>query len=479
MNVALSRCIGTTWTINRKNLLNTLQEAREQADKRQQAILASYTQIIEWHDPLCIFTALRRADAGACFFWEKPADQSALVGAGVAATIETSGSERFSNSAKAWQTMLNHAIIRHDISDTGPVLFGGFTFDPLSQRTSLWSNFPDGLLILPEILFRYTGHQVTLTINRVVRDADDIEQWAIDIENRLKLLREAIYPIHDMPDSPLQIRDIQPAAEWMEQVKRLVEQIEQGAFEKVVLAREIEVKRKDSSTPFDISTTLSRLRENYPGAYVFALQRGKQFFAGATPERLAQANDGQVHTMALAGSAPRGETEQEDERIGTELLASGKNNQEHAIVVAMVREALKQYCANVYEEGTAQLLKLKNVQHLKTPLRGELLPGHCLLDIIAALHPTPAVGGFPQQVALEAIRLVEQFERGWYAAPLGWLDAHGNGEFAVALRSGLIDGDTARLFAGCGIVAGSDPQAEFAESCLKFQVMLRALGNWN
>jgi len=480
MNLALSRYIGTTWTISRKNLLNTLQEAREQADKQQQAILASFTQIFEWHDPLYIFTALRRSDSGECFFWEKPAEQSALVGAGVAASIETTGSKRFSNSAKAWLTMLDQAIIRHDISDTaiGPLLFGGFTFDPLSPRTSLWAHFPDGLLILPEILFRYTGNQVTLTINRVVDGTDNIEQWAIDIENRLKRIHEAIYPVHKMPGGALLIQDIQPATEWMEQVKRLVDQVEQGAFEKVVLAREIEVKRKDSPIPFDISATLSRLRESYPGAYVFALQRGKQFFVGATPERLAQANDGQVDTMALAGSAPRGETDEEDECIGSELLASGKNNQEHAIVVSMVRQALKQHCANVREDAAPQLLKLKNVQHLKTPLRGELLPGHCLLDIVAALHPTPAVGGFPQQAALEAIRRVEQFERGWYAAPLGWLDAHGNGEFAVALRSGLIDGNTARLFAGCGIIAGSDPQTEFAESCLKFQVMLRALGDW-
>jgi len=123
-----------------------------------------------------------------------------------------------------------------------------------------------------------------------------------------------------------------------------------------------------------------------------------------------------------------------------------------------------------------QLLKLKNVQHLKTPILGELIPGQSILDILADLHPTPAVGGFPHQAALEAIRSTEKLDRGWYAAPLGWIGASGHGEFAVALRSGLIDGAKARLFAGCGIVADSDPQTEFAESCLKFQAMLRALG---
>ncbi|MFL5692307.1 MAG: chorismate-binding protein, partial [Ktedonobacteraceae bacterium] len=121
----------------------------------------------------------------------------------------------------------------------------------------------------------------------------------------------------------------------------------------------------------------------------------------------------------------------------------------------------------------------KNIQHLKTSIEGELIPGRCILDIMTDLHPTPAVGGFPRQAALEAIRSTEKLDRGWYAAPLGWIGASGHGEFAVALRSGLIDGNKARLFAGCGIVADSDSQAEFAESCLKFQVMLRALSGWN
>ncbi len=126
-----------------------------------------------------------------------------------------------------------------------------------------------------------------------------------------------------------------------------------------------------------------------------------------------------------------------------------------------------------------QLLKLKNVQHLKTPIAGELIPGRCILDVMADLHPTPAVGGFPRQAALEAIQNTEKLDRGWYAGPLGWVGAGGHGEFAVALRSGLIDGSKATLFAGCGIVSNSDPQAEYAESGLKFQVMLRGLGGSN
>ena len=197
---------------------------------------------------------------------------------------------------------------------------------------------------------------------------------------------------------------------------------------------------------------------------------------GATPERLVQAQDGQIHTMALAGSAQRGETTAEDAQLGADLLQSEKNNNEHAIVVAMVWEALKNHCTSVHASTAPQLLKLKNLQHLMTPFAGELIPGQCILDVLADLHPTPAVGGFPRQAALAAIRETEKLDRGWYAGPLGWIGANGHGEFAVALRSGLIDGGQATLFAGCGIVSSSDPQAEYAESNLKFQVMLRGLG---
>jgi isochorismate synthase len=262
-------------------------------------------------------------------------------------------------------------------------------------------------------------------------------------------------------------------------VANIVDSIQHGAFEKVVLARDIQVKLDDPSTAFDVSLTLQRLRESYPAAYVFAIQRGERFFVGATPERLVQAQDGQIHTMALAGSARRGETIAEDTQLGRELLQSEKNNNEHVIVVAMVREALKNHCINVRVSAAPQLLKLKNVQHLMTPIAGELIPGRCILDVLADLHPTPAVGGFPRHAALAAIRETEMLDRGWYAGPLGWIGANGHGEFAVALRSGLIDGGKATLFAGCGIVSNSDPQTEYAESNLKFRVMLRGLGSSN
>jgi isochorismate synthase len=266
-----------------------------------------------------------------------------------------------------------------------------------------------------------------------------------------------------------------PAEQWKEQVTRAVHTINEGTIDKVVLARGVEVESGDSED-FTIADTVQRLRQSYPGAYVFVFQRGQRYFVGATPERLVCSEDGQIQTMALAGSAPRGTTPEEDQRIGTELLQSEKNQGEHQYVVENIHHALSSLCSRVWVADAPHLLKLKNIQHLETPIMGDLLAGHSILEAIEDLHPTPAVGGVPRIPALSAIREYEQLDRGWYASPVGWIGTSGNGEFAVALRSGLIEGSHATLFAGCGIVADSDPESEYQESCLKLQVMLRGLG---
>ena len=473
-------------TSHQELLIRTLREAAGRAAQQQRTVLASFTQPVEWCDTIQAFSGARRAGLGEVFFWEQPAEQNTLVGVGAAATIETDGITCFIDSASAWRALLKDAVVTYAPATvpspgSGPVLFGGFAFDPLSPRTQLWAEFPGGLLILPRFLLSYSANYVTLTINRMIRASDNVEQSAQEIEACVRHLQAAIERAaltipREERSGHLSIHEIRPASEWMEMVANIAGMIQHGAFEKVVLARDIQVRLDDPAEAFDISIALQRLRESYPVAYVFAVQRGERFFMGATPERLVQAQDGQIHTMALAGTTRRGETEEEDTQLGTELLQSEKNYNEHAVVVAMVREALEKHCTNVRVSAKPQLLKLKNVQHLETPITGELIPGRCILNVIADLHPTPAVGGFPCDAALEAIRNTEKLDRGWYAGPLGWVGTSGHGEFAVAIRSGLVDGRKATLFAGNGIVAGSDPQAEYEESRLKFEVMLRGLG---
>jgi len=471
-------------------LFETLHDAVIRAEQMHKSVVASFALPIERFDTIRAFTGVQQTGLGEVFFWEQPSEQSALLGIGTETTIETTGNTSAVDAAVQWRALLQEAVISStdDVQETnavygrGPVFFGGFAFDPNNRRTQLWEGFPDGLLILPRFLLSYSKEHTTLTINVLLHADDDIEQCFRRINNDVQHLIMSIRSSSSIEDQAqtgvLSLQDTLPAVTWMHKVAGVASNIRHGLFEKVVLARSIQVA-PPVETSFDVSAVLSRLRQSYPGTYIFALQRGARFFVGATPERLVQAQNGQIHTMALAGSAPRGITQEDDERLGAALLHSEKNSVEHAIVVAKVREALLAHCSTVSVSDTPQLLKLKNVQHLETPIVGELLPGRCILDVMADLHPTPAVGGFPRKEALATIRRVEGLDRGWYAGPLGWIGAGGHGEFAVALRSGLIAAHEATLFAGCGIVGDSDPQSEYEESCLKLQGMLRGLGERN
>jgi isochorismate synthase len=263
------------------------------------------------------------------------------------------------------------------------------------------------------------------------------------------------------------------ASEWQAIVAGGVDTVQGGELEKVVLARQVSVR---GEATFDVPEALQRLRASYPTCYIFAVARGDQVFLGASPERLARLRDREVRVACLAGSRRRGTTPEEDRCLAAGLLESAKDRSEHAVVVRALREALAAVCSEVSAPDAPALLSVRNVHHLYTPVTGTLANGSCLLDIVARLHPTPAVGGFPSQTALRFIREREDLDRGWYAAPVGWLDRHGEGEFAVALRSALIAGSEASLFAGCGIMADSDPEQEYAESWLKLRPVLSALG---
>lgn len=468
---------------NERELLHaTFGHAARRATQLGKNVLASFTQLIGPHDPLAMFCALRQLELGGSIYWELPAEKRAFAGAGIAITIETSGTACYRETAEAWKEVRQEAVIGYTSSATprklvGPVLLGGFAFDPLAPHTQLWEGFPDGLLTLPRFLFKCSEEGSVLTINRLIEPEGEIEPSVEEDMNILLRLRALLERQKDAsqedkrPESA-SIRNLLPAETWKELVAETVKKIQRGDYKKVVLARGVEV-----TTPqvLVIEEILQQLRTNYPMAYVFAIQRGSRHFVAATPERLIRAQDGQVRTMALAGSAPRGKTVEEDNRLGVELLQSSKNKIEHEIVAATIREALEQVCSHVWMADAPKLLQLKNIQHLETPIVGELRPQASVLEALQGLHPTPAVGGFPRDKALAMIREHEQLDRGWYVGPVGWIDAYGNGDFAVALRSALIDGNIATLFAGGGIVADSNPESEFAETCSKLEAILYSI----
>ena len=211
-------------------------------------------------------------------------------------------------------------------------------------------------------------------------------------------------------------------------------------------------------------------------SYVFAFESNGDCFIGATPERLMKKENDQVYSACLAGSIARGKNDIEDELLGKTLLTDDKNLMEHQFVVDMIKVAMEDSCSEVNIPKQPYLLKLKNIQHLYTPVNGKVKQHTSLLSLVEKLHPTPALGGLPKNLAIEKIREVEDLDRGLYGGPIGWVDYQGNGEFAVAIRSGLIQGDEVSIFAGCGVVEDSIAEMEYQETNIKFTPMLSALG---
>jgi menaquinone-specific isochorismate synthase len=256
-------------------------------------------------------------------------------------------------------------------------------------------------------------------------------------------------------------------------VRSALNSIQANQYKKIVLARSIDVT---SQTPFHIFHSLNHLRRLHPDCYIFATGNSKgQTFIGASPERLVSLHDRHLTTDALAGSAPRGQTPAEDADLAQAMLNSEKERREHQAVIDFIVERLSHLGLAPQLSSPARLLQLANIQHLWTPIHARVPAEISLLDIVAELHPTPAVAGVPRDIACQEIRRYETFDRSLYAAPLGWLDRQGNGEFIVGIRSAIIDGCHARLFAGAGIVAGSAPEKELAEIQLKLQALLKAL----
>jgi isochorismate synthase len=481
----------TSSVLDYQALLHTLQQAAERAISSGNEIIASFIQPLDSansKNPLSLFHIFQQLQLGECIFWSRPAEHRAFVGVGSVATIETQSTASVSTGALAWRELQQRIITGKAANGTGarsvraggPVLLGGFAFDPVHVHTELWQGFPAGLLILPRFLFHCDAQGAALTLNIAVQPEMDFTEIARELAGTVNtimtLLAGRQFPLplsEEHLERQIEIRDLLPPEKWRQIVADAVQEMRQGSYDKVVLARAVQVV--DVERPFDIAEVLQRLSASYPHAYVFALQRGERYFVGATPERLICSTDGRIQTVALAGSAPRGATEIEDEQWGMELLKSEKNQMEHRVVVNTIRSALSALCSRVWVASEPHLLKLKNIQHLETSITGDLLPGRSILEAIEDLHPTSAVGGYPSDVALETIRRVEQLDRGWYAGPIGWIGADGSGEFAVALRSSLITGRTATLFAGCGIVADSEPESEYMESCLKMQVIFNTI----
>lgn len=451
-------------------LTDALHQAEQRARRTGQPVLAIFSQPCERLDPLRLFAASRQM-LGQSLLWHNDKGAMSLVGFGCTEEISPPATERFSDSAGQWQQLLSQAEI---VGPRQPLLCGGFAFDPQVPRSAKWQSFSATSLVLPRILVQRESEQQHVLFSQWMEPGADASRRAqsLEAEWKMVLARYAHSPRFSAPAGTASHEDIIDPQVWQDGVAAAVRRISEGAMHKVVLAREVRLR-----TPRNIpcGPLLENLREAYPSACLFAFSRGDSCFLGASPERLVRVARGNLSTVALAGTCPRGSHEQQDAEWGQQLLNSDKDRHEHALVVQTLREALQPYCAVLEIPAQPQLHRLAHVQHLLTPVLGRLRPGVDVLQLVQALHPTPAVGGLPRDAAMSYIREHEQLDRGWYAAPVGWLDAEGDGEFAVALRSALLRGPEIHLFAGCGIVAESDPRSEYEETCWKLKTIGEAL----
>lgn len=434
-----------------------------------------YTETIEvtHMSALAFFEAGVDGHVGKRMYWQNREKTFTLVGLGHAHVLSSNEAEgRFEKIKDDWKSLCRQIV--NEEHSVQPVLFGGFSFDPLNEKQSEWMKFPQAYFVVPTFQLILRGEQAFVSIHLITEQQESFAEFDALRKERDKLIHGAQVSEVDKYDKPQAIGHIElRKEEYLHSIQQVTDIINAERVEKVVIARALKLKFGDKLSP---AAALYQVSNEQPESFLFGLEAEEQFFFGATPERLVKVENQKALSTCLAGSTPRGKTVEKDTELGDALLKDSKNRGEHQYVVKMISEVFEAYCSRTVVPKLPKLMKIRDIQHLYTPVEGELNPGATLFDLVEVLHPTPALGGEPKLEAMEMIREHEAMNRGYYAAPIGWIDAKGDGEFAVAIRSALLDGEEAYLYAGGGIVADSTPQSEYDETWVKFRPMLRALG---
>ncbi|MDG2428369.1 MAG: isochorismate synthase [Acidimicrobiales bacterium] len=405
-------------------------------------------------DPLAWLAATSTDDEA--WYWEVPNDDTSWVGLGTAAVVNVEGAGRFADAATAAARLLDGIKLDAPLGAPAIRIAAGFAFDHHLHKTPTpWSAFGTGRLVLPAV--QITRHAGRTWVTRV--EDEDRPTPLFNIPN----------PSTTETAEPSDHTDLAAREHYRQLVRLALAAVKRGDLEKAVPCRSIQISHRP-----ELTSLLAALRFTYPTCATLAVRPsgGAATFVGATPERLAAVHTGHLHTAALAGSAPRDPDPAIDASLGQGLLISPKERAEHAVVVDAIDRALHGLGVSDRHPRNPVLLQLHGIQHLHTPIDAELPEGVGLLELVGALHPTPAVSGYPGEPAAELRTTHEGMERGWFASPVGWLDATGDGEFRVALRTGLIHRDGTTLYAGAGVVAGSDPDRELAETDVKLRTLL-------
>ena len=455
--------------------LSSLERLAAAASTEPGRVLVSAT--VELEDDLdaaaAVFASRLASDRWFC--WEQPDADFALAGLGSAHEVVSRGPERFEDVGATCAEIMHRRLADEPAdlpSGAGPVWVGGFAFAADGAAIPEWSSFPPALASLPELSIVRVRGRCLLTLAAVVGPSDG-ENALRRLESRLGSLREAELPMLDPhPTGDVAIRSAQPPERYEAAVAAARARIHAGELEKTVLAREVTV---DAPAAHDPAALHGALRELFPACFCFCVGSPQGAFCGASPELLVRRRGAGAATVALAGSARRSADPSVDDHLGEQLLRSAKERSEHAIVARRIERALRPHSVWVEAAPEPGLVKVANVQHMATPIRAQLADPRSAIELAGLLHPTPAVGGEPRAPALAAIEEHERMDRGWYAGPVGWMDAAEDGEFCVALRSALLRDRRAHLYAGAGIVADSDPAAELDETEVKLGAILPLL----
>ena len=422
-----------------------------------------------------VFAARRPGDRWFCI--EQPdRDGHAVVGLGESCRIEARGRDRFGEVARRCRELARDAEcgeLGGLPAGTGPVFVGGFAFADGGGSSPEWGAFAPAQMVLPELSILRRGAAAWVTLTAVVEGDEAVDAVAERLESRLGSLDAASMPLIDpSPAHPARVAGAAPPEHYEGAVARAVELIRRGELRKVVLAREVRVH---TGTSIDAAAVFGALREVFPSCFSYCVGSPDGVFIGASPELLVRRDGARAQTVALAGTTRRSADPSVDDHLGEQLLHSAKEREEQAIVTGRIERTLDPVSVWVAAAEEPVLVKVQNVQHLATPIRAQLRDPIHAVELAGRLHPTPAVGGEPRDVAGRLIPELEGLDRGWYAGPVGWCDLAEDGEFCVALRGGLLRDRTAHLYAGCGIVRDSDPAAELAETEIKLQTMLPLL----
>lgn len=424
---------------------------------------------------------LKQAMGKERFYWVNGRRALIFAGFGVTANLMAWGEDRFQSIGRKARELFADAVVDVDSRPSvQPRLFGGFAFRDDFAPDNTWSVFHPAHFILPHYQLTTDDEGSWMTINALVPLDEDQEESRLQLHEaltaRIKLMQDQAQGDEGFArrcPEPLQVNYPMPYETWERKILHATQYMRSSELNKVVLSRVCEIRFDDR---VDVDGALSYLDEHYPDCYRFLFEpRPFHAFFGATPELLAEVNGPHVTTMAMASSVRRGMTEAEDEELAQQLLADPKERYEHTLVVDAIRRRLGKVTSDLNIPGQPAVYRLSNIQHLHTPVQGVLREATGVLPVVEILHPTPALGGSPRQLAMAFISEAEPVPRGWYAAPVGCIDRNLDGVFGVAIRSAVSQERRVWLYAGAGIVADSVPRKEWDETALKFKPILNAL----